>query len=227
METYLPVLRLSPLFRGLEGAQILSVLGCLNARLRTYVKDETILAEGKPVQAFGLVLEGGALVTREDFWGNRNIIAGIGPGEVFAESYACTAGAPLAVSVVARERTAVLHLNAASVLTACASACAHHSALIRNLVGMLAAKNLRMNEKLEHMSQRSTREKLLSFLSAESRRAGRAAFDIPFDRQQLADYLSVDRSAMSAELCRLRDEGVLAFHKNHFDLHGAQAAAPR
>ncbi len=227
MEKYLPVLRLSPLFRGLDGAQILSVLGCLHARLRTYRKDETILTEGEPVQAFGLVLEGGALLTQQDFWGNRNIIAGIEPGEVFAESYACTAGAPLAVSVVARERTTALHLNAASVLTACASACKHHSALIRNLVGMLAAKNLRMNEKLSHMGQRSTREKLLSFLSAESRRTGRAAFDIPFDRQQLADYLSVDRSAMSAELCRLRDEGVLAFHKNHFALQGAQGAAPR
>lgn len=227
MEKYLPVLRLSPLFRGLGDAQILSVLGCLAARLCTYAKDETILPEGERVQAFGLVLEGGVLVTREDFWGNRNIIAGIGPGEVFAESYACTAGAPLAVSVVARERTVALHLNVASVLTACSNACPHHSALIRNLVGMLAAKNLRMNEKLEHISQRSTREKLLSFLSAESRRAGSAAFDIPFDRQQLADYLSVDRSAMSAELCRLRDENVLAFHKNHFALQGAQEPAPR
>lgn len=218
MKEFLPVLRQTPLFRGLNDTQILTMLGCLSAVRRVYPKGEFVLAEGELVGAFGLVLSGNVLVVQEDFWGNRNIIASIGVGEVFAESYACTAGVPLAVSVIAQDTTVALFLDVRKLLTTCATACDYHNAVVHNLVAMLAAKNLRMNEKLQHMMQRSTREKLLSFLSAESRRLGRAAFEIPFNRQQLADYLSVDRSAMSSELCRLRDEGVLAFSKNHFEL---------
>ena len=219
MEAFLPVLLQAPLFQGLNGKQILSMLGCLDAKLRRYAKGEYVLHAGDTVDTFGLVLEGNVLVVQEDFWGNRNIIADIGIGEVFAESYACAAGTPLGVNVVVQEPANILFLNVRRVLTLCSSACEFHSSLIRNLVAMLAAKNLRMNTKLQHVTQRSTREKLLSFLSAESSRRGQASFDIPFNRQQLADYLSVDRSAMSSELCKLRDEGVLTFERNHFELH--------
>ncbi len=218
MKEFLPVLRQTPLFRSLSDAQILTMLGCLSAVRREYPKGAFVLDEGDLVEAFGLVLSGNVLVVQEDFWGNRNIIASIGAGEVFAESYACTAGVPLAVSVVAQDAVVALFLDVRRLLTTCATACEYHNTVVHNLVAMLAAKNLRMNEKLQHMMQRSTREKLLSFLSAESRRLGRATFEIPFNRQQLADYLSVDRSAMSSELCRLRDEGVLAFSKNRFEL---------
>lgn len=218
MTEFFPVMRRSPLFSGLEDAEIDAVLQCLAATRRTYAKGEYVLNQGEQVDTFGLVLLGAVLVMQEDFWGNRNIIAAVGEGEVFAESYACTAGVPLGVSVAAQESSTVMFLNVARVLGICSAACAYHNTLIRNLVGMLAQKNLRMNEKLQHITQRTTREKLLSFLSAESARRHLAAFDIPFNRQQLADYLSVDRSAMSGELCKLRDEGVLAFEKNHFEL---------
>ena len=218
MKEYLQVIRNSPLFQGLQDDQILSVLNCLSAKQHVYEKGEYVLAVGQHVDAFGFVLAGGVLVVQDDFWGNRNIIASIGEGEIFAESYACTAGVPLGVSVEAREHTAVLYLNVRRVLTTCSTACDYHNTLIRNLVAMLAAKNLRMNEKLQYVTQRSTREKLLSFLSAESRRGKGSTFQIPFNRQQLADYLSVDRSAMSNELCKLRDEGILAFEKNRFEL---------
>lgn len=218
MEEYLSVLNKTPLFQGLRDAQILAMLGCLKAQRRSYAKGEYVFHEGEGTEAFGLVLVGRVHIVQEDFWGNSNIIAGIGEGEVFAESYACLARAPLAVSAVAQESTTVLFLHVQKLLTTCAAACEYHSGVIRNLVAMLAAKNLRMNEKLQHVMQRTTREKLLSFLSAESRRAGSATFEIPFNRQQLADYLSVDRSAMSSELCKLRDEGTLVFQRNRFDL---------
>ena len=224
MIEFLPVLRAAPLFRSLSEAQILTMLGCLSAVQRTYAKGDYVLREGEPIDAFGLVLVGSVHIVKEDFWGNRNIIAGIATGEVFAESYACTAGAPLAVSAVAQEGTTVLFLNVQRVLTTCATACQYHNAVIHNLVGMLAAKNLTINEKLQHITQRTTRDKLLSFLSAQARRGGSAAFAIPFDRQQLADYLSVDRSAMSNELCKLRDEGVLRFSRNQFTLLRVQDA---
>ncbi|MEA4999268.1 MAG: Crp/Fnr family transcriptional regulator [Candidatus Limiplasma sp.] len=218
MREFLTTLHSAPLFQGMEDAQILSMLHCLDATTHTYEKGAFILTHGERVAAFGLVLVGGVFVIQEDFWGNRNIIANIGAGEVFAESYACVKTVPLGVSVEAKADSTILFLDVQRVLTTCGSACDYHNSLIRNLVAMLAVKNLRMNEKLQHVTQRTTREKVLSFLLAESRRRGSAAFSIPFNRQQLADYLSVDRSAMSSELSRLRDEGVLLFEKNQFTL---------
>lgn len=214
----LPVLLSSPLFQHLNEAEMRAMLACLSPVRRIFAKGEYLLTEGEPVTSFGMVLSGRVHVLQEDFWGNRNIVASIGAGGVFAESYACTPGARLTVSVEAQENTAALFLNVQRALTLCPTACDYHPVLIRNLVAMLAAKNLHMNEKLQHMGQRSTREKLLSFLSAESRRRSNAAFEIPFNRQELADYLSVDRSAMCSELGKLRLEGVLTYHKNHFEL---------
>ena len=165
-----------------------------------------------------MVLSGSVHIVKEDFWGNRNIVTEIGPGQIFAESYACTPGAALGVSVVAAEAAAVMFMNVRRVLTTCSSACEFHSRLLRNLLSVLAEKNLRFNDKLTHMAQRTTRQKLLSYLSAESMRLGSPEFDITFNRQQLADYLSVDRSAMSGELSKMRDEGLLDFYKSHFRL---------
>lgn len=219
MDEFINVLLHSPMFQGMDEQKILSVLTCLAARRHSYPKGNYVLRAGEPVDTFGFVLEGSAHVVQEDFWGNRNIIADIGVGEIFAESYACAVGTPLSVNVIAQENTTILFLNVRRALTTCSTACEFHNTLIRNLVAMLAAKNLRLNEKLQHVTQRSTREKLLSFLSAESGRRGSATFEISFNRQQLADFLSVDRSAMSNELCKLRDEGVLAFERNRFELY--------
>ncbi len=218
MDEYLEMLSQTPLFAEMDRAKIASMLTCLSATQHAYTRGEYILSAGESVQTFGLVLAGAVHVVQEDFWGNQNIIAKIEAGGVFAESYACTPASRLAVSVVAEENTTILFLNIRRALATCGLACEHHHTLIRNLVSMLAAKNLILNEKVQHVSQRSTREKLLSYLSAESRRRDSATFTIPFNRQQLADYLSVDRSAMSGELSRLRREGVLTFHKNQFHL---------
>lgn len=218
MREFLPVLSGSPLFEGINVEHILSMLACLSPRRKAFERGAFILREGEATDAFGLVLAGRVHVTQEDFWGNRNLITDIAAGEIFAESYACSQGVPLGANVVAQEQTLVLFLNVRRALSACPAACSFHNALIRNLVALLAAKNLLMNEKLQHITHRSTREKLLSYLSAQSAKAGRHSFEIPFNRQQLADYLSVDRSAMSGELGKLRDEGILRFHRSHFEL---------
>ena len=139
-------------------------------------------------------------------------------GQTFAAAYACAPGSVLNVSVVAETAVTVLYLNIKRVLHVCSSACAHHSHIIRNLLGELAEKNLRFSEKLTHMGQRTTRAKLMSYFSAEAQRLGKYEFDIPFSRQQLADYLAVERSGLSLELGKMRDEGLLDFHKNHFVL---------
>ena len=219
MEQYLFVLRNSPFFQGITEAEILSVLHCVEATVVRKKKDEWIFRVGDSTQTMGLVLSGSVLSVQEDLWGHRNILAKILPGDFFGESYAATPGSVLNISVVAQEDVEILLLNINRLMTVCHNTCTHHNRLIRNLVSVLAGKVLQRDSKIIHISKRSTREKLLSYLSSESIRQGKLAFDIPYDRQQLADYLSVERAAMSAELSKLKKEGILDTHKNYFILY--------
>jgi len=210
------VLQKSQLFYDMEEEEIKSMLTCLMAEQKKYKKDEFILRYGDRVDSIGLVLSGKVNIIKDDYWGNRNIIAMISAAHTFAESYACVQGTPLSVYAQAAEDVQIMFLNVRRIMTICTSACAFHTKLIQNLLALVASKNLYMNEKLTHLTKRTTREKLISYLSAESLKNGTRTFDIPFNRQQLADYLSVDRSAMSNELCKMRDEGLLEFEKSHF-----------
>ncbi len=214
----LEVIKKSRLFRDIKENEIEAMLACLSVSSREYAKGEFILRAGEPARAIGLVLSGTVHIIKEDFLGNRNIISEAAPGGIFAESYACVPGAPLGVSVTAAASSSVMFMNVSRVLTVCGSACAFHARLMSNLLAVLAEKNLRFSEKLTYMTQRSTRQKLLAYLSAESLRRGAHEFEIPFNRQQLADYLSVDRSALSAELSKMRAEGLLDYSKNKFAL---------
>ena len=194
------------------------MLTCLDARQENYPKDAFLLRAGDTAESIGLVLSGSVLVVQEDVWGNRNILSRAGAGQSFAAAYACAPGSLLNVSVLAETPVTAMVLNVKRVLNVCPSACEHHSRIIRNLLGELAEKNLRFGEKLTHMGQRTTRAKLMSYFSAEVQRLGTYEFDIPFSRQQLADYLAVERSGLSLELGKMRSEGLLDFHKSHFIL---------
>lgn len=218
MKEMLSVLRTSGIFSGISEEETEKMLHCLEVRPETFQKDEYILRAGDRVEAFGLVITGKVMIIQEDFWGNRNILAAVGAGHCFAETFACSPGAVLNVSVIAETNVQVLFLNVKRILTTCPSTCSHHNRMIRNLLSELAEKNLRLNEKITHLGQRSRRAKILSYLSAEAQRHGSAEFDITFSRQQLADYLSVDRSGLSMELSRMQEEGLLEYRKNHFVL---------
>lgn len=218
MGKYADILNCATLFRGIDEAETEAMLKCLGARTASYVRGEYILRAGTSPSSIGLVLSGSVLIVSEDFWGNRDIRARISAGQVFAEVFACVQGAVMDVSAVADAAVEVLWLDVQRVLCSCPTACEHHAKMIRNLLSLVANGNLRMNEKLTHISRRSTREKLLSYLSAEAERQGVAEFSIPFDRQQLADYLSVERSAMSAELSRMQRDGLLRTVRNRFTL---------
>ena len=216
MKDFLPVLRFAPLFSGVSEEELTAILACLGAEVKHFPKDDFLLRAGDTAESIGLVLAGSVLVIQEDIWGNRNILSKTGPGQTFAAAYACAPGSLLNVSVAAETPAAAMFLNVRRVLTVCPSACVHHSRIIRNLLGELAEKNLRFGEKLTHMGQRSTRAKLMSYFSAEAQRLGKYEFDIPFSRQQLADYLAVERSGLSLELGKMKREGLLDFHKSHF-----------
>ena len=209
----------SPFFEGIEETEEEKVLKGLDAHEMTYDKENYILRCGEQVKEMGLLVSGGLLIVQEDFWGNRNLVAKIGPGDVFAETFACMQRRNINVNVIAEEAADVLWLNVQNILNADGETEGWKLVLLRNLLENMAEKNLRFNEKLTHMGKRNTREKLLSYLSAEAHKHGTSEFDIPFSRQQLADYLSVERSAMSTELGKLRDEGRLSFRKNHFCLN--------
>lgn len=217
MEQYLPLLAQTALFHGLTEGELRRTLDCLGAAKKRYSKQSFLLRAGDHASAMGVMLSGSALLVQEDLWGRRNIVAKVEPGDTFAEAFAA-AGGSLNLSVVANEDCEALMLDLNRVLTLCPSACPSHSKLLHNLVAVLAQKLLVLNDKITHMSRQTTQEKLLSYLSAQAQRQGKLTFDIPYDRQQLADYLCVDRAAMSAELSKLQKKGLLSCHRNHFTL---------
>lgn len=218
MKEFFPIIHSSQLFSGVSKDELPAVLSCLEAKKVSFPKDTFLLRTGDTAESIGLVLSGSVLIIQEDIWGNCNILSKLGAGETFAAAFACAPGAVLNVSVAAGTDAEVMFLNVKRILTVCSNACGHHGKILRNLLGELAEKNLRLNKKLSHMGQRTTRAKLMSYLSAEAQRLGKHEFDIPFSRQQLADYLAVERSGLSLELGKMRAEGLLDFHKNHFVL---------
>ena len=215
---YLDVLTGSALFADIQRSDAEAMIGCLGARAERYQSGEAILREGEPADRLGLVLAGRAQVTRTDYDGNRSVLTDVGPGEMFAEAFAFADVPRMPVDVTAVEETNVLLLDAQRITHTCTNACEFHNRLILNLLGVVASKNLAMNRKLEITARRTTREKLLTYLEMQAKRAGSASFTIPFDRQALADYLEVDRSGLSAEIGRLRREGVLESERSRFTL---------
>lgn len=218
MKKHLPILGKSSFFTGLDDTEILSILSCMDAAVVSKKPGSYIFRAGESTEVMGLVASGSVLIIQEDLWGHRNIISKCHAGDFFAEPYAARPEAVLNISVVAEEDTEILMLNIRRLLNTCPTACNHHQKLIRNLVSVLADKILIFNDKITHVSKRTTRDKLLSYLSAESIRQASLIFDIPFDRQQLADFLCVERAAMSVEISKLQKEGLLKTKRNHFEL---------
>ena len=208
-------LRKSFLFKGMKDRQIENALRKLGATEKKYRKNSFLITRGQKEVKLGLLLEGKAVASQEDIWGNRNIINRITCGESFAEPYAAT-DLPSNLSIQAEETCKVLWLNISKINFA-----GNDPLLLlvtSNLLQEMAFKLLRLNEKLSHISKKTTQDKLLAYLSTQSEEAKSLDFVIPFDRQQLADYLSVERSAMSAEISKLVEEGKIKTRKNHFTL---------
>lgn len=206
------------LFDGINENDKDAMLRCLDIKEKSYEKGDTVFRRGGYLSSVGVVQNGSVHMVKDDFWGNRSILGEASPGQMFGEVYACMPGKKLEVDVIAAEKTDVLFLDMQRILTVCSSACEFHTRLIHNLLTILAEKNLMLTHKIEHMAQKNTRDKLLSYLSMEAEKSGSAEFRIPFNRQQLADYLSVDRSAMSRELSHMKEEGILEYQRNRFRL---------
>ena len=224
MKNYIPILKGTKLFAGISDEEIGAMLSCLDARFHAYKKGEYVLRQGEHLNCITVLVEGELHIQRDDYWGNRSIVSRVAVGDMFGEAYLAPQSGALLNDVVAVEDSAVIFFDARRVMTVCSSACRFHSTVVQNLFFAISEKNRALVQKLAHISKRSTREKLISYLSEEAKRQDSASFAIPFNRQQLADFLSVDRSAMSGELCRMRDEGLIEFEKNHFRLRSRYPA---
>jgi len=194
------------------------LLSCMQAKIKHYAKGEYVFRQGDRVEQITILLSGRIHVQCDDYWGNRTIMNVIHPGEMFGEAYAMQQDTLFLNDAVAMEMCIVAFFDFEKMTTTCSASCVFHHTIIHNLFLAISEKNRKLVQKLEHISKRSTREKLLSYLSEQSRLYGSNCFDIPFNRQQLADFLSVDRSAMSSELSKLKNEGLLDFYKNSFIL---------
>ncbi len=216
MKKYLKLLKETNLFEGIDESAIEAMLGCLNANKSHFSEGEYLIRQGERIDRIFVLAEGRLHVQSEDFWGNRNIFTSISTGEVFGQAY--LSGEAIMNDVVAVEPSIVISFDADRVLTTCSSACRFHTQVIRNLFFALSKNNVRLVTKLAHISKRTTRAKLMDYLSLMAKKAGSPSFTIPFDRQQLADYLSVERSSLSAELGKMQKEGLLQTNRSRFTL---------
>ena len=218
MKEFIPLLKRTKLFSGVGDEELCAMLNCLQAKTKKYIKGEYIFRQGEYISNIAILVKGSVYIQRDDFWGNCSIINIVNVGEMFGEAYVAPDSGALLNDVVAVEDSTVIFFDVGKLLTVCSSACKFHSLVVQNLFYAISEKNRSLVQKLGYMSKRTTREKLISYLSDEAKAHKTSSFTIPFNRRQLADFLSVDRSAMSNELCKMRDDGLIIFDKNKFTL---------
>lgn len=202
------------LFAGIAEENLSSVLNCLGAAEKQYTKGEVIFAEGDVTEQLGIVLHGQVLIQYSDISGNTSILGSAKTGDTFGEAYACSDGEPMQISAVAAEKSEVLFLNVNRVLTTCPNSCHFHSMLIRNLLTVCSKKNLALSRRMLHTTPKTIRGRLISYFSQCVKEAKSSSFLLPYNRQQLADYLGVDRSAMCAELSKMQRDGIIRYDRN-------------
>ena len=205
----------SPLFQDLSEAELDTLAAAGHLRTRQFAKHEVIFRAGSCVREIGIVLRGSVHIENLDLWGTKSILSSVGAGQAFAETYALC-GDVMMVDAVAAEECEVLFVNI-SAFSGGAPGTVHEK-LLRNLLTVSMRKNLSLSQRIFCTIPKTVRGRLLTYFSAQAARSGSLQFEIPFNRQQLADYLNLDRSALSKELCKMRDEGLLEFDKNRFVL---------
>ena len=218
MKKYFETLRKCPLFDKIEDDNLTALLDCLGARVSSYNKKDTIIAEGEAARYICIVLSGSVQIIQIDYFGNRSIVSDIGPSQLFGEAFACAGEEEIPVNVVANEDCEIMFIDCNRATHTCCNACEFHGKIIYNLMKNMAIKNIMFHQKIQITAKRTTREKLLAYLTLQAKKKGSNSFEIPFDRQALADYLEVDRSGLSAEISKLRDEGIVESKKSRFKL---------
>lgn len=219
MEKYFDIILQNALFTGISQESLRSLMSCLGAKTIDFAKGDPVFLEGDPAGFIGLVLEGAVQIVRDDFYGNRSLLMVAQQGDTFAEAFACANVETMPLSGFALQNSKILWLECKRMLTVCTNACGFHNQLVKNLLQEVAQKSLLLSRKVQFMSQKTTKEKLMAYLADQAKQKNAVEFTIPLDRQALADFLGVERSAMSAELSKLRKEGVLDSKGSWFHLY--------
>lgn len=206
----------SELFMNISGEELSGLLSCLRAREKCYEKGEIVLHSGEKVHELGFVEAGSVNITLNFYWGQSHIIGHIERGNIFAESYALLSDKELKADVVVAENARIIFFDMRGLLNICKNSCASHQQMLKNLLMMSARKNLALSSRMLHTAPKTIRERLLSYLSQMAIEKGSDEFVIPFSRQELADYLALDRSTLSNELSKMRRDGFIDFKKNLF-----------
>lgn len=209
----------NPVFWGISEKELPELLDFLDTQEKSFGRDETVFHLGERTDRMGLILSGGVNIFRTDVWGRRSILDHVNPGEVFGETFACLGDVPLMIDVAASEESHILLLKIGRITQIQPEPGSPRFRLMQNLFHIMAEKNLNLSRKINHITPKSIRGRIISYLSYEAVRQKSPSFEIPFNRQQMADYLLVDRSALSAELSRMQAEGLLTFRRNRFRLH--------
>lgn len=206
------------LFKNIENSQILPLLNCLEYKIKEYKKNQLVFQNGCKTNKGGIVLNGALQIVQYDYFGNRSILSRIEENQLFGISYSlCNLALPICIE--ASTESVILFINANKITTPCKKLCQNHIVLMNNLLNILARKNVNLNQKIECLSKRTTREKILNYLTQKSIENNSKTFNIPHDRQGLADYLCVERSAMSTEITKLQKEGLIKTRKNYFEIY--------
>ena len=211
-------LQKSMLFRGMTETEISNALQVLEAREKNFQKSETLLIAGTITERMGLVLEGSVTIESNDVWGNRTIISHVGKGQVFAETYALLENEPMLVDVTASEDCRILFLRSGRIQSLKSSLEPWTLKYVTNLLTISMHKNLILSGRSFHTAPKTIRGRVMAYLNSVSLQRHSREFDIPFDRQQLADYLNLERSALSKEIGKMRREGLIDCRKNHFSI---------
>lgn len=218
MEKYLHLIKYIPLFRGINEKDLVVMLRCLNGYVKNYKKGEYIHTENDKIQNVGIILNGAVDMVKEDLWGNKTILVRVTQHQLFGETFTCGIDSSSAVHFYAVKDSEVLFLPFGRVMHSCSRACTFHHRLIENMVSAIASKNRELMEKIEIISKKSLREKILCYLSLQAQRQNSRYIEIPFGRVAWAEYLCADRSALTRELVKLKEEGLIDFHRNIFQL---------
>ena len=218
LEKYYNQIKNSPVFFGMSDDELKGLLECFNARVRKYEKEEMIIRQGDIISNIYLILDGAVNIEKDSYWGRRIIISRLGKNENLALSFVGSKNVESSVDAITVDETLVLILGYEKCTSMCQNACTRHKVLINNLFQILSKENIELIQKIENVSQKTIRDKLLTYLSNEAQKNHSNNFNIKFNRQDLADYLNVDGSAMSFELSKLQKEGLLKYNKNNFEL---------
>lgn len=207
------ILKNNKLFSGIDETDIYNVLKCLNSYTRFFLKGEFVFLAGESKPSVGILVSGETQITKENILGDSMIVGSFKAGDMFGETFACMGMKEIPVTVTALEKCEVLFIDVNRIIHTCKSACSFHQQLISNLLRIIAEKNIFLNQKMSYITHKTIRSRLEAYFCDIIEQSGSYTFTVPYNRNELADYLCTDRSAMSRELSKMQSEGIININK--------------